>query len=120
MGHAVGDQSGDGGPARVVGVEDLPEEHPEGDERGEDPVQPGADGSQRVRDDLVGEDVGERQPAVLEELVPQEARLLAKRPGVRLAHGSGLRTGEEGLPNPIFAQERPAAYLFGASGFAEL
>ena len=84
--HAVGVQAGDGGPARVVGAEDLPEEHPQGDERGEDPIQPAADRGQCLRQELVGEDVGERQPAVLEELVPQEGRLSAERPGVGVPH----------------------------------
>ena len=38
---AVGDQAGDGGAAGVVGAEDLAEEDPQGDQRGEDPVVPG-------------------------------------------------------------------------------
>jgi hypothetical protein len=70
----VGVQAGDGGPAGVVGAEHLPQEYPQGDERGEDPIQPAADGGQRVREDVLGEDVGERQPAVLEELTPQVGR----------------------------------------------
>src|SRR5262245_35797479 len=45
----------------------LSEEHPQGDQRGEDPVQPVADRGQRLRDDPLGEDVGERQAAVLED-----------------------------------------------------
>ena len=37
-----------------------------------------ADGGQRLGDDVLGEDVGERQVAVLEELPPQEPDLLAE------------------------------------------
>jgi hypothetical protein len=51
--------------------------HPQGNQRGEDPVQPPADGGQRVRDDLVGE----RQPAVSEELAAPEGGQLTERPG---------------------------------------
>ena len=75
------DEAGDGGPAGVVGAEHLAEEHPQGDQQGEDPVKPPSDGGQRVGEDIVGEDVGERQPAVLEELPPQEGGLPADRPG---------------------------------------
>ena len=64
----MGDEAGDGGPAGVVGAEDLAEERPQGDQRGEDPVQPDADGGQRVGDDVLGEDIGERQLAILKEL----------------------------------------------------
>jgi hypothetical protein len=74
----VGDQPGDGGPARVVGAEHLPEEHPQGDERREDSIQPAADRSQRLRQELVGEHVGERQAAVLEELASEGVRLGAE------------------------------------------
>jgi hypothetical protein len=82
MGSPVGEQSGDGGPARVVGAEYLPEEHPQGDERGEDPIQPLPNRGQRVRDDGVGEDVRERQAAVLEKLASEGVRLGAERPVV--------------------------------------
>ena len=67
-GEPVGDQAGDGGAAGVVGAEDLAQEDPQRHQRGEDPVQPAADGGQRFGDDVLGEDVGERQVAVLEEL----------------------------------------------------
>ena len=46
---------GGGAAAGMVGAEDLAEEHPRGDERGEDPVQLLADGGQRVGNDPVGE-----------------------------------------------------------------
>ena len=75
----MGDQAGDGGAAGVVSAEDLPEEDPQRHERGEHPVEPGADRSQRLRDDLLGEDVGERQVTVLEELPSQAADLFAER-----------------------------------------
>jgi hypothetical protein len=44
----------------VVGVEDLPQEHPERDQRGEHPIQPVANGGQCLDDDVLGEDIGER------------------------------------------------------------
>jgi hypothetical protein len=47
----VGDQPGDGGAAVVVRTQDLPQEDPEGDQRGEDAVQPASDGVQRLGDE---------------------------------------------------------------------
>ena len=81
----------------MVGAEHLPEEHPEGDQRGEDAVQPSADGGQRLGEDVRGEDVGERQAAVLEELPPQEVGLRGMI-GVESAAWEGLLPGG---PNPI-------------------
>src|SRR5262249_955650 len=81
------DQAGDGGAARRVGGEGLAEEHPQGDDRGEHPVEPPADGGQRSRDELLGEDVGERQAAVLEGLPPEGVHLVTKGTSVRRAHG---------------------------------
>ena len=84
--QAVGDQAGDGGAAGVVGAEDLAQEDPQRHQRGEDPVQPAGDGGQRLGDDLLGEDVGERQVAVLKELASEEVHLFAKGTSVRMAH----------------------------------
>jgi hypothetical protein len=54
----------------MVGTEDLPEKDPQGDQRGKDPVlEARAAGTQRLLNDLLGEDVGERQITVLEKLV---------------------------------------------------
>src|SRR5687768_17941266 len=58
---AVGDEAGDRGAAGLVGGEGLAEEDPEGDERGEHPVPPPADGGQRVGDDVLGEDRSEER-----------------------------------------------------------
>jgi hypothetical protein len=44
----------------MVVAEDLPEEHPQGDQRREDPVEPPADSGQGFGNDPFGEDVGER------------------------------------------------------------
>ena len=74
----MGDQTGDRHAAGVVRAEDLPEEDPQGDQWGEHPVQPAAESGQRLGNDVLGEDVGKRQAAVLEELTPQEARLVAQ------------------------------------------
>jgi hypothetical protein len=82
----VGDQAGDGGATRLVGGEGLAEEDPQGDDRGEDPVQPSADGGQGLGDDLLGEDVGERQAAVLKELSPEEVDLIPEGRSIRMAH----------------------------------
>ena len=104
----------------MVGAEHLPQEHPEGDQRGEHPVQPAANSGQRFGDDPLGEDVGERQIAVLEELAAQETRLFAERPRVGTLHRSGLRAGEKGLSNPIFTRKAPSAYLPSAARLAKL
>ena len=114
----MGDQAGDGGPAGVVGAEDLAEEDPQGDQRGEDPVQPPADGGQGLGEDVLGEDVGERQAAVLEELPPQEGRLARGTTRGGVPHRGGLRAGEG--PNPIITREAPAAYPPAASRLADL
>jgi hypothetical protein len=74
----------------VVGAEDLCQEDPERDQRGEDAVQPAADGRQRLSDDLLGEDVGEGQVTVLEELLSQGAELFAERCGVVRGHAGDL------------------------------
>jgi hypothetical protein len=70
----VGDQASDRGTAGVVRDEDLPQEDPQCDQRGGDPVQPAGDGGQSLREELLGQDVGKRQVTVLEELTPQEVR----------------------------------------------
>ena len=69
-------------------------------------------------EDVLGEDVGERQAAVLEELPPQEVGLRAERPGVGRPHREGLRAGEG--PSPIITREAPAAYPPVTSRLAEL
>ena len=76
--QAVGDQAGDGGAAGVVGTEDLAQEDPKRNQGGEDPVQPAGESGQRLREDLLGEDVGERQVAVLKELPSEEVQLITK------------------------------------------
>ncbi|MFO0875755.1 MAG: hypothetical protein U0840_00010, partial [Gemmataceae bacterium] len=75
----MGDQAGDGSPAGVVATEDLTEEHPKSDERGEDAIQPIADRGQRTGDNTLGEDICERQATVLEELPSQKSHLRAER-----------------------------------------
>src|SRR5262249_49813883 len=84
--QAMSDQAGDRGAAGVVRTQDLPQEDPQGDQGGKDPVQPAGDGGQRLRDDLLGEDVGERQGAVLKELPSQEVQLITKGTSVRMTH----------------------------------
>ena len=75
--QAVGEQAGDGGAAGVVGAEDLPQEDPERDQRRVDPAQPAGDGREGRCDAVLGEDVGEGQVAVLEELAAQGTDVLA-------------------------------------------
>src|SRR3982751_5797859 len=70
--HAAAEKNASGSRCRArqsapVRVEPLAEEPPEGDERGEDPVQPPADDGQGVRQDVLGQDVGEWQAPALEE-----------------------------------------------------
>jgi len=109
--QAVGDQAGDGGAARVVGAEDLPQEDPQRDHRREDPVQPAGEGGQRPGHDLFGEDVGERQLAVLKELPPQEVYLPAKRSPVGTAHRGPPWRSMGWLPISIFPSEGPFAHV---------
>src|SRR5262245_39001 len=104
-GDAVGDQAGDGGAAGVVGAEDLSEEDPQRDQRGKDPVQPTADGGQGLGNDLLGEDIGERQVAVLKELPSEETHLFAKRSGIRIRHPGGLLVGDGRVANSIFTRK---------------
>ena len=82
----MGDEAGDGGAAGVVGTEDLAQEDPKRNQWGEDPVQPAGEGGQRLRDDLLGQDVGERQVAVLKELPSEEVHLITKGASVRMTH----------------------------------
>src|SRR5205823_11793748 len=79
--QATSDQAGHGGAAGMVRTQDLSEEDPERDQGGKDPVQPAGEGGQRLLQNIFGEDVGERQIAVLKELPSQEAHLLAERSG---------------------------------------
>ena len=58
----MNDQARDGRTTGMILAQHLPEEHPEGDQRGEDPVQPVPDGGQPAGEDVIGEDVGGRQP----------------------------------------------------------
>src|SRR5205814_5319459 len=108
--QAVGDQAGDRGAAGVVCTEDLAQEDPKRNPWGEDPVQPAGDGGQRLRDDLLGEDVGERQVAVLKELPSQGADLFAERGGVARAHARDLLAGDGEWSASIFTSEARFAY----------
>jgi hypothetical protein len=72
VGSPLGEEACDGGAAGGVGVEDLGEEEPEGDEGVVDVVAEGdALVVEGVVDALVGEQVGEGAGAVLEELVAE-------------------------------------------------
>ena len=68
-GGAVGGQASDRGPAGGVGAEDLAEEDPQRDQGRVDPVYPGdVVRPQGPGDEILREDVGERQSAALQEL----------------------------------------------------
>jgi hypothetical protein len=95
----MGEQAGDGGAAGMVGTQDLPEKDPEQYQRGEDAVQPTADGGERLGDHLFREDIGERQVAVLKELASEETRLGAKGAGVRMPHSWGLLAAKGSVGN---------------------
>src|SRR6516165_8261714 len=71
-----------------MGVKD-----PQRDQGSKDAVQPPIDHSQRLHNDVLREEVGERQLAVLEELTPQKAHPLAKPPWATMAPVWGLLTG---------------------------
>src|SRR3954454_19756824 len=79
LGGAMRDQAGDGGAAGLVGVEHLAEEDPEGHERVEDAVLPGAvDFCQSLGEAPGREDVGEGEFALPEELPAEGVDLLAE------------------------------------------
>src|SRR5262249_46248213 len=92
--QAMGDQAGDGGTAGMVGAEDLSQENPECEQGGKDPVQPAAERRQRLGQNLLGENAGERQAAVLEKLASQKSRLGVKGCRIRIAHAWGLLAGK--------------------------
>src|SRR5262249_59542210 len=48
------------------------------------------DGRQRARDDVLREDIGERQTAVLKELTPEKPNLLLKPSSLAVLHPRGL------------------------------
>ena len=102
----MGDQPGDGGAAGLVGVEHLAEEDPEGDQRGEDPVVPGRlDLAEGLLEAAGGQDVGEGEAAVLEELPAEEVDLTTKTSLRIVEHHSGSEPVRE-VP-PSSEPERP-------------
>ena len=75
---AIGDQPRDGGAAGLVGVEGLAEEDPGRHRRCVDPVVPGRlDLAEGLVEAIGGEDVGEREAALLEELAAEGFDLMA-------------------------------------------
>src|SRR5262249_3586727 len=99
---AMGEQAGNGRAAGMIRTQDLPEKDPERDQRGKDPIQPTAERGQRSGDHLFGEDIGERQLAVLKELSSKETRLGVKGARVRRPHAWDLlaRMGSVGNLHP--------------------
>ena len=103
----------------MVGAEDLAQEHPQRHQRGEHPVEPAADRGQRLREDVLGEDVGERQAAVLQERPPEEPDLLADRSGVRIPHRGGLLAGDGTVANLHLRKRGPLADAIWGDGLTE-
>jgi hypothetical protein len=90
----MGDQPGHGGAAGSVGVEDLGEEDPEGDQGREDAVLPAR--WDRVECPLKArgrEDVGEGEAVLLEELPAEGVDLLTKVAVLAARHHSGSGWG---------------------------
>ena len=84
------DQAGDGGAAGLVGVEHLAEEDPEGRQRGVDPVVPGRlDLAEGLLEAAGGQDVGEGEAALLQELVAEGVDLPTKTSLRVVEHHSG-------------------------------
>src|SRR5205807_284380 len=115
-GQPVGDQAGDGGTAGVVGAEDLPQENPERDQGGEDPVQPAGHGGQCLGNGLLGEDVGERQVTVLKELAPQKLHLLPKSLLANMAHPCGLLATDGCVDNHHLRKRGPSCLYHSGLG----
>ena len=71
------DQPSDCSAARMVGAQDLAQEHPQRHQRRIDSIEPtDVDCCQCLRDDPFGKNIGERQVTVLQELTTQKTRLL--------------------------------------------
>src|SRR5262249_38110851 len=106
-----------GGTAAGVGTEDLAEEDPQGDKRGVDPVAPQQlGGRQGTRDDVLRQDVGERQAAVLKELTPEESDLVLKPALLAIPHPCGLLLGD-GFVFTYHSTERGlSTYVFTIQG----
>src|SRR4029450_12143216 len=91
-----------------------------GHERRIDAVEPtGPERRQRARDEALREDVGEREPSILEELMPQEPRLSAKGRPVGEPHREGLRAGEGTLAGSLLRERGPLAHLLLFKGLVE-
>ena len=84
------DQPGHGGATGLVGGEDLAEKDPEGHQRREDAVDPGGpDLAEGLLESVLGEDVGEGELAVLEELLAEGLDLPLKAMLRGMSHGTG-------------------------------
>ena len=68
----------------------------------------------------VGEDVGEREAAVLEELPPEEAHLIAKGASGENAASLASLPVTEGLSSSILPREARFAYVASAVRLAEI
>jgi hypothetical protein len=71
-------------------------------------------------DDLLGEDVGERQVAVLKKLPSQGADGFAERSGVARAHGGTSLPVTEEWSGSIFTSEARFAYHLPAFQLAKI
>jgi hypothetical protein len=67
--------------------------HPDARSTRKDPVQPTADRRQRLPNDLLRDDMGERQIVVLKKLTSHKVHLLVERGWARTAHPGGLLAG---------------------------
>src|SRR5215472_10228355 len=100
----------------MVRAEDLAQENPERDQRGEDPVQPAGDGGQCLGDGLLGEDLGKRQVAGLKKLAPEKLDLLPKPPLVRMAHPCGLLATDGCVGNHHLRKRGPSRLYHSGLG----
>jgi hypothetical protein len=113
----MGDQAGDGSTTARVGTEDLAQEDPQRDQRGKDPVPPNhLNRRQRTRDYCLGEDVGERQIAVLKELTAEKSNLLLKPTLFAIRHPRGLLLGDGYVLTYHFTGRGLSAYVVTSQG----
>jgi hypothetical protein len=80
-----------GGPAGMVGTEDLSQEDPERNQWCVDTIFPGDfDRIESLSKAFVGEHIGEREIPILEKLPLEKTKLLPRRCGMSKTHRDGL------------------------------
>jgi hypothetical protein len=114
----MGDQASDCRAAGMICTQDLTQKDPQRDQWRIDPVQPArADRCQRLSDEILRENVAERQVAVLEKLPSKKTRLLPKPSLVRIRI-LGLLAGDGSVAKRHLRKRGLFAYVISRKGLA--